>query len=320
MCAVWDSHVHLFPSEAYQEWDKWAARDPWFAALTRPDPEGKGAAEAWCTPEEALAAADLAGIDGLVMQGWYWNDPGLMTFHNDFMAQAVQNHPGRLLAFASVNPNFGEDAVKEVQRCAALGFAGIGELGPGGNGYNFDSPCLREVIACAEAEKLPVCIHCGEPVGHPYPGRDATPLEPLVRLIEQFPGVKFILAHLGGGLPFYELNPKIHNSLKSNVWYDLAANPLLYDLRSVKIAAELVGSSRLLYGSDFPLTLYPSRCRTPDFTLFMNQLQTEAGLSQAEQTALFAGNLSRVLETDLSETSSEKQQCRRVQNYSCKEL
>ena len=299
MVPIWDSHVHLFPPEIYQNWDRYAARDDWFAALTRPAPNGTGVIEAWCTPEEALSAADQADVRGLVMQGWYWNDPGLISLHNDFMAQAVRDHPDRLRAFAAVNPVFGEAAIAEVQRCASLGFSGIGELGPGGNGYDFHDPRLFDVLACAGQSGLPVCIHCGEPVGHPYPGRDTTPLEPLVRLVERFPTLNFLLAHLGGGLPFYELNPRIHRALAGHVYYDLAANPLLYELRSVRIAADLVGVERLLYGSDFPLTLYPRQCRTPDFTRFLQQLRNEAGLTEREQTALLGGNLASLLQIAL---------------------
>lgn len=297
MSAVWDAHVHLFPSDVARNWDRYAARDPWFAALTRPSP--RGAVEAWCTPEEALSAADQAQVRGLVMQGWYWNDPGLITLHNDFMAQAMRDHPGRLLAFAAINPVFGEAAVAEIQRCAKLGFSGIGELGPGGNGYNFQDPRLADVVACAEQYRLPVCVHCGEAVGHSYPGRDSTPLEPLVRLIERFPHVTFLLAHLGGGLPFYELNPRIHRILQDHVYYDLAANPLLYDLRSIRITADLVGIHRLLYGSDFPLTLYPRQCRKPDFTRFLHQLRKEAGLTPEEQDQLLGGTLSRLISLPL---------------------
>lgn len=295
MKPIWDAHVHLFPQEIYQNWDRYAQLDPWFGALTRKPANGRGAGEAWCTPEEALAAADEAGVTGLIMQGWYWNDPGLISLHNDFMAQAMADHPGRLLAFAAVNPVYGERAVAEVQRCAALGFAGVGELGPGGNGYSFEDGRFRDVLDCAEERKLPVCIHCGEPVGHPYPGRDTTPLEPLVELLGQRPGLTVQLAHLGGGLPFYELNPRVRRKLEGHVYYDLAANPLLYDLHSVKAVISLVGVERLIYGSDFPLTLYPSQCRTPDFSRFIGQLQKEAGLSTAEQEALFAQNVLQML-------------------------
>lgn len=295
MNPVWDAHVHLFPPEIYQNWEHYAQLDPWFGLLTRPPVNGKGVEEAWCTPEEALAAADRAGVAGLVMQGWYWNDPGLITLHNDFMAQAMADHPGRLLAFAAVNPAFGAQAVAEVQRCAALGFAGVGELGPGGNGYRFDDGRLLEVLDCAEELNLPVCIHCGEPVGHAYPGRDTTPLEPLVELLGQRPGLTVQLAHLGGGLPFFELNPRIRRKLEGHVYYDLAALPLLYELRGVRTVLDLTGSGRLIYGSDFPLTLYPGRCRTPDFTHFLDELRREAGLSTGEQENLFCGNLCRML-------------------------
>lgn len=62
---------------------------------------------------------------------------------------------------------------------------------------------------------------------------------------------------MGGGLPFYEMNPR-YKELFQNVRYDTAANPLLYDIKSIKTVISMVGPNRLLYGSDFPLLLYPS--------------------------------------------------------------
>ena len=293
MTQVWDSHVHLFPPEIYRNWDKYAARDPWFAALTRPSPDGKGTAEAWCDAEEALACADAAGVHGLVMQGWYWNDPGLITLHNDYMAECICRHPGRLVAFACANPRFGEQAIAEIQRCAQLGFRGVGELGPGGNGYDFRFPGLLSLLDCAQSLRLPVCIHCGEPVGHPYPGKDTTSLAPLPDLAGQFPELILILAHLGGGLPFYELNPRIAKTMR-HVYYDTAANPLLYSIDSISVVTRIIGSHRLLFGSDFPLLLYPRQCRQADMTRFLAQLRA-LSLSPDELDDLLGGNLQRLL-------------------------
>lgn len=287
---IWDSHVHLFPPEIYENWDKYAARDSWFACLTRKPENGKGTEEAWANAEEALACADAAGVYGLVMQGWYWNDPGLMEMHNDYMAQCVREHPGRLKAFASINPKFGERALQEVERCAALGFDGIGELGPGGNGYDFEDPDFLAVLDCAERYHLPVCIHCGEPVGHPYPGKDRTSLAPLPELIRQRPNLKLILAHLGGGLPFYEMNPK-YEGIFENVRYDLAANPLLYRIGSIRAVLTMIGSERLLFGSDFPLLLYPRQSRQMDMTMFVKDIREHAGLSQEEWEGVMGRNL-----------------------------
>ncbi len=291
---IWDSHVHLFPPEIYQNFDKYAARDPWFKALMQKPADGKGTEEAWCNEEEALACADAAGVTGLVMQGWYWNDPGLQRLHNDYMAELLQKYPDRLRGFASINPRFGAESLREVERCVGLGFCGIGELGPGGNGYDFNSPALWELLECAGAYHLPVCIHCGEPVGHPYPGRDMTSLAPLPELARHFPEVKLILAHLGGGLPFYELNRRIHRSMVQNVYYDTAANPLLYDLRSIPLVVELIGAERLLFGSDFPLVLYPSKGREADMTRFVAQMK-ESGLDEESLPKVMGGNLMKLL-------------------------
>ena len=293
---IWDSHVHLFPPEIYRNFEKYAPRDRWFEALMRKPENGKGTEEAWADGEEALACADAAGVYGLVMQGWYWNDPGLQRMHNDYMAELLQRHPDRLRGFISVNPKFGAESLREVERCLALGFSGIGELGPGGNGYDFTDRQLHALLECADAHHLPVCIHCGEPVGHPYPGRDMTPLGPLPDLAKEFPGVTFILAHLGGGLPFYELNRRIHRAMAPNVYYDTAANPLLYEIRSVRTVTDILGPERLLFGSDFPLVLYPSKCREMDMTRFVHQMQTEAGLTEAERSLVMGGNLLRILD------------------------
>ena len=151
---IWDSHVHIFPPEIYEHWETYAARDPYFGMLTKKSENGTGTEEAWANAEEALHCAELAGVYGLVMQGWYWNDIELMYLHNDYMAQAIKNHPQRLKAFASINPMFGKEAISEIERCVSLGFCGIGELGPGANGFDFQSPQFLDVLECAFA-----CVH-----------------------------------------------------------------------------------------------------------------------------------------------------------------
>lgn len=291
---IWDSHVHLFPPEIYQNWEKYAVRDNWFALLTKKPENGKGTEEAWANAEEALECTDKAGIYGLVMQGWYWNDEGLMTMHNDYMADMMKRHPDRLKGFISINPKFREKAISEIERCAKLGFTGIGELGPGGNGYDFEDPDLIDVLECAQHYGLAVCIHCGEPVGHAYPGRDFTSLAPIPGLVKKYPDLKLILAHMGGGLPFYEMNPKYSGKFE-NVYYDTAANPLLYHIRSFRAVISMIGSKRLLFGSDFPLLLYPSKCREMDFSMFVEDIREHAGLTQEEWNDVMGDNLLRFL-------------------------
>ena len=286
---IWDSHVHLFPPEIYKNWDRYAASDPVFALLTKKSENGKGTEEAWVDYEQALAIADEAGVYGLCMQGWYWNDEGLMRLHNDYMAEAIEKHPDRLKAFVSVNPKFGWSALSEIERCEKMGFSGIGELGPGGNGYDFEDPDFLAVLEMAETLDLPVNIHCGEPVGHTYAGKDSTSLAPLPELIRTHPDLKLILAHLGGGLPFYEMNRRYFGRF-ANVRYDMAANPLLYNIRVLRAVVDLIGEDRLLFGSDFPLLLYPSKCRKADMSLFLRDIRENAGFFAAEYEKIMSSN------------------------------
>ena len=292
---IWDSHVHIFPEEIYMNWEKYAERDNYFAELTRKPANGKGTEEAWANAEEALECADKAGIYGLVMQGWYWNDIEILKYHNDYMAEKIKEHPCRLKAFMCTNPKFGDKAVYEIERCSKLGFSGIGELGPGGNGYDFEDPDFLNVLALAEEYDFPVNIHCGEPVGHKYPGKDMTSLAPLPDIVMKHPDLKLILAHMGGGLPFYEMNPKYRGKF-DNVYYDTAANPLLYRIESFKAVISMIGNRRLMYGSDFPLLLYPAEYRQMDFELFINDIRNNAGLNQEEWKNIMGNNLVNLLE------------------------
>ena len=99
---------------------------------------------------------------------------------------------------------------------------------------------------------VPVVVHTSEPVGHGYPGKGATTPERSLAMAEAFPGVAFIFAHFGGGLPFYSLMPEVAKAL-SNVYFDTAAAPFLYRPDVYGVAASAAGSDRILFGSDYPL-------------------------------------------------------------------
>ena len=61
-----------------------------------------------------------------------------------------------------------------------------------------------------------------------------------------------ILAHGGGGLPFYSYMPEVRDYL-DKVWFDTAAFPFLYDNDILRGLISTVGSDKIIFGSDFPL-------------------------------------------------------------------
>ena len=67
-----------------------------------------------------------------------------------------------------------------------------------------------------------------------------TPLEDYVKLATSFPETTFILAHWGGGLPFFELNQQVRGTL-SNIYYDTAASPLIYEPSIFRRVIDLIG-------------------------------------------------------------------------------
>jgi len=91
------------------------------------------------------------------------------------------------------------------------------------------------------------------------------------------------------------MNPKYQGKFQ-NVCYDTAANPLLYHIRSFRSVISMIGSKRLLFGSDFPLLLYPSKCREMDFSMFVEDIRSNAGLTEEEWHDVMGGNLIRFLE------------------------
>jgi hypothetical protein len=180
-----------------------------------------------------------------------------------------------------------------LERALDAGFCGIGELFPQVQEFAYDDPHFLQVLQIAAARGMPVNLHVTDTLIPTKAVTRATPLENFVRLAEDFPGLKLILAHWGGGLPFHELNPRLREILR-NVSYDCAASPLFYDKRVFRQVIDLVGADRVLYGSDYPLLLYPREQREPEFKRFLNDVVT-AGLTVEEQEKVLGKNLLRLV-------------------------
>ena len=83
-------------------------------------------------------------------------------------------------------------------------------------------------------------------------GKGKSSPKELFDFIELFPDNIIILAHWGGGLLFYELMKEV-KKISENVFYDTATTSFLYEPKIFKIANELVGSKKIIFGTDYPL-------------------------------------------------------------------
>ncbi len=276
-----DFHSHIFPDAVRAGRDEYAQRDVWFATLYA-DPRRRLA-----SAEDVVASMQAAGVDRTVVMGFPWRDGGLCREHNDYIIESVRRYPDRLIGFACVQPLDAGDA-RELERCLSAGLAGLGELGPDGQRFDIEDRWVLE--ACAEVLQQydrPLLTHSSEPLGHDYPGKGQTYPWKLLRLAQNFPDLKIVLAHWGGGLPFYELMPEVREALR-NVYYDTAASTYLYSFEVFPVVARLIGAERILWGTDYPLL---SQAK------FLARVRA-SGLDEAQLRLVLGENAARLLRVE----------------------
>ena len=271
-----DSHCHVVPPDFSSRHQELAARDATYAALF-PQPGGR-----FADAETLLQEMDAAGVDRAVAMGFGWTDPDIADEANDYVVRAAAAHPARIAAFASVNPAWGAQAVREASRCLDAGAAGIGEIHADSQRFDIaDTAVMEPLMTLLRTRGAPIVVHASEPVGHQYPGKGSTTPGNLLQFAANFPENRIVFAHLGGGLPFYAAMPEVADVLQ-NVWYDTAALPFLYRPSAVAAAVMTAGADRVLFGTDYPLLAHR---RVIDYV-------RSAGLPQGDLDAIMGGNAS----------------------------
>lgn len=246
-----DFHTHIFSPRVRENRAEYVQRDPCFASLYT-NPKAKLA-----SAEDIIASMDECGIDRSVILNIGWTIHDLCRETNDYILESVARYPKRLVGFCSLQPLAGEAAVKELERCAAGGAKGIGEMRPDVQAFDLTGGVMPQLIEIAEKHRLLLLTHTSEPVGHSYDGKGKVTPETLYPFITAFPNMRLICAHWGGGLPFYALMPEVARAMQ-NVYFDTAASNFLYRPQVFKQVIEMVGPDKVLFGTDNPL-IKPAR-------------------------------------------------------------
>lgn len=238
--------------------------------------------------EELISSMDASGVERSVVCGFPWSRPDLCSLHNNYLMESASRYPDRLIVFISLlfsNPDWSED---ELDRGVRAGAKGVGEIAFYRHEMTSqDIDAMGPIFTRMEKQGIPLLLHTNELLGHPYPGKGTTPLERFYELILSFPNLSIMLAHWGGGLPFYELMPEVAKAM-ANVYYDTAASPFLYSKKIYAIASGIVGPDKILFGTDFPL-IRPQR--------YFQELE-ESGLSREDREKILGLNMSRLLGMD----------------------
>ena len=179
--------------------------------------------------DRRIAAMDAAGIS---MQVLSHNQPGCQALDasaavpmagevNDLLFEAVKAHPGRFEGFAALPTADPAAAVRELERAVTkLGFKGA-MINGHTRGRFLDAKQFWRIFECAEGLGVPIYLHPSRPQSAVmqayFDGYEELALAAwgfgietgvhFLRLLfagvlDAFPDLKFILGHLGEGLPF----------------------------------------------------------------------------------------------------------------------
>lgn len=273
-----DGHVHIYPPDIEKNWLKIAERERWFDTLAR------SKVNKWGTAEQLIRHMDSTGTEKALVTGFAFYDQGLCREINDYVLDAAHRYQGRIEPMAVVSPTR-PGAEAELERCAAAGSVGIGELFPDGQGFDIsDARQTRRLAgACAEAG-LFLMLHTAEQVGHDYPGKGSAGTEEAANFCLNHPEVKTIFAHFGGGLWAYEAMPEMRRAL-ANAYYDTAAWPWLYGAEVMDAIFAIGAGHKILYGSDWPILEYPR----------YEKLLAKSAISEEQKASLLYVNAERLL-------------------------
>ena len=206
----------------------------------------------------------------------YFASPADVRRANDEMLALQAQHGPLVRSYVHVNPNQGDDALAEIDRCAALGAIGV-KLAAS---RRADDALLDPIAAEAGRRGLPVLHHIWQDRRREWGGQEASDGAELGRLAARHPGTSFILAHIGGGGDYAHTFHAVRDL--PNVYLDLSGSGVDRGMLDDALAA--VGASRLLWGCDVTLETGLAKLRALDVI----------GLPPGHLALVRAGNATRI--------------------------
>jgi aminocarboxymuconate-semialdehyde decarboxylase len=231
---------------------------------------------------------------------------------NDEVAEICSKHPDHFKAFATlpfVDPDL---AVKELERCIdELNFKGAC-IGSNINGMGLDDKRLYPLYERIAEYDLPIHIHPRTPIDKetyrdyrlaPMIGFEMDLCVAVVRLImggvmDRFPGIKFIVSHLGGAIPYlaeriqncYEAYPECQEHVSGpakeylkRFYYDTVS----FFEPALMCAYSFLGAGQLILGSDYPHVI-------GDIREAITSIES-LSIPQGDKEMIFSGNILKLM-------------------------
>lgn len=160
---------------------------------------------------------------------------------NDYLHSVQRSDPQRFCAIGTLHPDYPK-VLQELERFPALGLRGV-KLHPDFQHIYIDEPKMFPVYEAIENSGLPILIHVGdERTDFSSPWR-------LARVLDRFPDLKVIAAHLGG---YSDWDGAWKHLVGRNLWFDTSSALWRLPVDEARRLAHAHGADKLLFGSDYP--------------------------------------------------------------------
>ena len=172
----------------------------------------------------------------------------------------------------TVHPKFPEESCRELEEMVRRrGVRFVGELVAHKMGYrSYSQPSMNPIWECIRDLNLPVNVHIGE-------------LEDIAEVLRRFPTLKLIIAHPTANPDFYRQRLELIAQYPNAAIDISGSGPNSWGM--IRFGIKTAGLEKILFGTDFPL-------RHPG--MYVAGVYAER-LSPDEMTAVFAGNLKRLM-------------------------
>jgi uncharacterized protein len=205
--------------------------------------------------DDVMAAAAEAGLDGLILlvaatkpeQVKPAND-WVLTMLSDYREQQKQrltsSFSPKISHFGTFHPD-DPNWLAEVRRLRSAGIQGI-KLHPEFQGIDLGNSNLKAFFEEVKNDFV-LMIHVGDPVVSP--NNMSTPKK-IAAILDNFPGIKIIAAHLGGYCFWKEAYEVLAGR---DVYLDTSSALCYMDQALARKIFAKHGTEKILFGSDFPL-------------------------------------------------------------------
>ena len=330
---VIDAHHHFFPEEATKRlgiadgMDYAASTTGKFARLYQ---QGKEI-------EHTVQVMDEAGVDMAVLNQSAWSPGGLAVCQaiNNGYARVARDYPGRFIACAHIPLEAGQEALDELDRAVnELGCKGV-SLVTSTSKVTLISKELFPLYQKISQLDIPIVIHptirvplwggttylVGSGVSREYDIAKAT-IEVMNNVLKEFPDLKFLMPHHGGGMPNivgrvkarfepegWEVPEKIRGIAKTpremeqlglDKAFDELFGKLYFDTAGfggwmpiTKSATEVIRSDRLCFGTDYPYEIHEAE----DIKAFIDNIK-QLNIPETEKRNILGENIKTLFRLD----------------------